>query len=314
VVPGGVANVSTHRPAGNLRIATAGQRRPARGDGTETGGADDRPAGFPTAGRLVAGRNRCHAVLTSPMTVPLEALPEAVRAACGDLRDGLRSVLGEQLVALWVYGAVTFDDRPRRPGDVDTHAVVGSPLAPQAAGIVDGLHESIGRDRGVEWDSWYILEPDMPSSRPPAHALRSNFLDGAWALHRAHWLAGQYVLLHGRAPSELVRPPTWAQLEEALRNELAYIEGVVQRGPLDAEHAAYVVWNGCRIIYSTRTRDVVVSKRAAARWALDHTPASWGGAILAAGRAYDGRLRPGDAPLLQAAVDPIVAAVRVALA
>ena len=244
------------------------------------------------------------------MTVPLEALPEPVGAACGDLRRRLLSVLGEDLVALWVYGAVTFDDRSRRLGDVDTHAVVRAPLAPQAARAIDGLHELIGRDRGVEWDSWYILEPDTRSTRPPAHAFRADLLDGAWALHRAHWLAGQYVLLHGRAPPELVRAPTWAELEAALRWELAYIERVVRQGPPDAEHAAFVVWNGCRILYSARTRDVVVSKRAAARWALDHTPASWRDAILAAGRAYDSRLRPGDAELLQAAVTPIVAAVR----
>jgi hypothetical protein len=244
------------------------------------------------------------------MPVPLEALPEPARAACEDLRARLLSVLGEDLVALWVYGAVTFDDRPRRLGDVDTHAVVGSPLAQQTARAIDGLHESIGRDRGVEWDSWYILESETGSTRPPAHAHRANLLDGAWALHRAHWLAGQYVLLHGRAPSELVLAPTWAELKGALRGELGYIERLVQRGPRDAEHAAFIVWNGCRIIYSTRTRGVVVSKRAAARWALDHTPASWHDAILAAGRAYDARLRPGDAELLLAAVDPIVAVVR----
>jgi hypothetical protein len=248
------------------------------------------------------------------MTVPLAALPNAVRVACGDLRDGLVSILGDDLVALWVYGAVTFEDRPRRLGDVDTHAVVGSPVAPRIARAIDELHESIGRERGVEWDSWYVFERDMPSAELPPHAFRENLVDRAWALHRAHWLAGQYVLLHGRAPSDLVRAPTWAELEDALRSELRFVDEMVRRGPRDAEHAAFVVWNGCRIVYSVRTRDVVVSKRAAARWALDHLPHSWHEAILAAGRAYDARLGPGDAAVLWAAADPIVAAVQAELA
>lgn len=244
------------------------------------------------------------------MTVPLGALPEAVQAACRDLRDHLLSILGKDLVALWVYGAVTFEDRPRRLGDVDTHAVVRSSLTPQTARAIDELHESIGRDWGVEWDSWYVLEADMASTNPTPHAFREGLVDQAWALHRAHWLAAQYVSLHGRAPLDLVRTPTWAELEEALRGELEFVDRIAQQGPRDAEHAAFVVWNACRIVYSMRTRDVVVSKRAAARWALEHMPDSWREAILAAGRAYDARLEPGDAAILQAAVAQIVATVR----
>lgn len=248
------------------------------------------------------------------MTVPLAALPKAVRAACGDLRDGLVSILGDDLIALWVYGAVTFEDRPRRLGDVDTHAVVGSPVAPPIARAIDGLHESSGRERGIEWDSWYVLERDFASAGPPPHAFREKLLDRAWALHRAHWLAGQYVLLHGRPPSELVRPPTWTELEDALRSELRFVDEIVRRGPRDAAHAAFVVWNACRIVYSIRTRHVVVSKRAAASWALDHLPHPWHEAILAAGRAYDARVEPGDATVLWAAVNPIVVAVQAELA
>lgn len=244
------------------------------------------------------------------MTVPLEVLPKGIQAACRDLRNGLQPILGEELVALWVYGAVTFEDRPRRLGDVDTHAVVRSPVSPKIACAIDELHESTSRDRGVEWDSWYILERDAGGSAPPPHAFRVDFVDRAWALHRAHWLAGQYVLLSGPMPSDLVRAPSWPELEDGLRNELQYIEHLVQQGPIDTQHAAFVVWNGCRIICSLRTRNVVVSKRAASHWALENLPDSWSAAVHAAERAYDAKLNPDDDAILQESVPLILAAVR----
>jgi hypothetical protein len=107
-----------------------------------------------------------------------------------------------------------------------------------------------------------------------------------------------------------VQSPTWAELEEALRSEFLFMERIVQEGRRDAGHAAFVVWNGCRILYSMETRDVVVSKRAAAQWALDHVPNSWHAAIRAADRVYDGAHESDDEPTLAAALDPIIATVR----
>ena len=40
------------------------------------------------------------------MSVPLESLPQVVQGACVQLREGLLQILGEDLVALWVYGAL----------------------------------------------------------------------------------------------------------------------------------------------------------------------------------------------------------------
>jgi hypothetical protein len=74
------------------------------------------------------------------------------------------------LVALWAYGAATFPDRPL-----------------------------------IEWDSWYLLPCDATGEGSPRHVLRENTFDGAWALHRAHWLAGQYVNLVGADPTDVVR-------------------------------------------------------------------------------------------------------------
>lgn len=244
------------------------------------------------------------------MSVPLEALPSPVRQACVRLREELDTLLGDDLVALWAYGAATFEDRPNRLGDVDIYGVVVRPPGRETGAAIDELHLSIGKDWGIEWDSWYILESDARGIQPPAHVLRTNLGDRAWALHRAHWLAGQYVALHGCSPSELVHPPSWTELKEGLRGELLFIERLLEEGRDDPGHAAFAVWNACRIIYSLETRQVVVSKRAAALWALESLPSSWHAAIRSAGRVYDGESDGDDALTLKTSLPGIVAATR----
>lgn len=222
------------------------------------------------------------------MSIELDVLPSNARDACIHLRDGLEALLGQDLVALWAYGAATFPDRPKRLGDVDTHGILAVRPTQEIAAAIDELHAASADAANIEWDSWYVVEADARRPEPPNHAFRDDLVDWAWPLHRAHWLAGQYVGLSGRSPDELVPPPTWAELVEGLEEELEYIDEVLAEGRDDAEHSAFVTWNACRILYSLETRDVVVSKRAASSWALEHLPSRWHDAIRAAGRVYDG--------------------------
>lgn len=166
------------------------------------------------------------------------------------------------------------------------------------------------KNRVSSGTSWYILKADARGSKPPSHAFRKNLVDRAWALHRAHWLAEQYVALQGCPPSDLVQPPTWAELEEGLKGELDFIEGLLTEGRDDADHAAFAIWNACRIIYSLETHDVVVSKRAAALWALQNLSSTWHAAIRAAGRVYDGQAAEDDEAVLRSSLVNIVSAAR----
>ena len=243
-------------------------------------------------------------------SVPIDSLPDDARVACEKLRIRLTDVLGADLIALWAYGAMTFPDRPSRLSDVDTHAFLSRTPNGEAAASISQIHDSIGLELGIEWDSWYVLECHARDLRPPRHMLRESLVDDAWALHRAHWLGGQYVRLYGCTPADLVRRPSWDELYEALQNELRHIERMLEEGRQDAGHTAFMVWNACRIIYSLETKNVVVSKRAAAGWALDHVPISWHAPIRAAGRVYDGKAEPSDSYLLKSATGRIVATTR----
>jgi hypothetical protein len=245
-----------------------------------------------------------------PPSVPLDNLPEVARTAWLRLRDELRQILGDDLIAMWAYGGTTFPDPPRRSGDLDAHVVLERAPGERTAQNIEAAHDTIGAEHGVEWDTWYILAADARRPESPPHAFRPGRRDTAWALHRAHWLAGRYIHLYGARPEEIVPAPTWAELEVDLSRELEHIERHIVEGDTDPHEAAYAIFNGSRILRAVETGDVATSKRAAGAWALEHLPPEWHAAIRAAGRSYDDRATPEDAELLAATMAPFIAMVR----
>jgi hypothetical protein len=247
------------------------------------------------------------------MSVSLDEIPQVARTAWTRLRDELRKILGNDLVALWAHGGTTFPDRPRRSGDLDTYAVLDHLPGESTWRSIDEAHALIAREAGVDWDAWYVLADDARRREIPRHAFREGRCDTSWAIHRAHWHAGQYVHLDGREPDKIVAVPTWAEIEVDLRGELDHLERHVAQGDDDPFEATYAIFNGSRILHAVETGNVVLSKRSAGAWALERLPRGWQAAIHAAGRAYDGEATPEDAEVLRTAMVPFVAMVRTRL-
>ncbi len=240
--------------------------------------------------------------------ISLEQLPGEARSAWTRLRDALRAIAGDDVVAIWAYGSTVGADRPHRPTDLDTHVVLKRRPDADTVRRIKADEAILGE--GQEWDTWFITLADARRPDHPPHAFRPDRLDEAWALHRAHWLGGRFVLVHGPEPAELVPPPTWSELVRDLQNELEHLERHVEAGDTDPHEAAYAVLNGSRILRSLESHDVVLSKREGGRWALEHLPDRWHPAIQAALHAYDGQATADEARLLAREMAPFVAMVR----
>jgi hypothetical protein len=240
----------------------------------------------------------------------LDSLPDVARNAWARLLDELQAILGDDLAAIWAYGSTIGSDRPDRPADLDTHVILERRPDAQAAQRITDAVDAIAAEAGVEFDVWFIALEDARKPDHPPHAFREGRRDTSWALHRSHWLAGRFVQIHGREPAEIVPPPTWPEIQVDLDRELEHLERHVAEGDTDPYEAAYAVLNGSRILHSLETHDVVLSKREAGIWALDHLPERWHPAIHAALRAYDEQAAPDDIALLAAEMAPFVAVVR----
>jgi Domain of unknown function (DUF4111) len=257
------------------------------------------------------------------MSIPSEQIPEAAVEASALLVEEIQSVLGEHLVGAWLHGGTTFPDRPRQVGDLDICAVV-SRAAPadrdpsswredprSRPSRLDAAENSIAQVRHVAFDTTYLLVDEIGGGQPPPLAFHQARPVLSWPIYRAHWLAGQYVHLHGRRPEEMVIAPTRAELVRALDRELEHIERHVFEGDsADPYEATYAIWNGCRILYTLETGSPVISKRSAGAWGREHLAESWHTPIEAAGRSYDGEADDADVELLRLNMAPFVAMVR----
>ena len=241
--------------------------------------------------------------------VPIEHVPESARDAWTRLRDELVTILGDDLIAMWAYGGTISAAAGAPRGDLDTFVVVGGPVDEQTARAIEASEAAIITETGADWDSWYVADDDARRPGMHRHAWRDR-LNESWAIDRAHWLSGRFVLLYGAEPAEVVPPPTKRELDEALQAEVDHLERHVEAGDTDPFEATYAFLNGSRILRALETGDVAISKREAGPWALEHLPARWHPVLESAVRAYDHRATDEDEELLARDMAPFVATVR----
>jgi hypothetical protein len=220
------------------------------------------------------------------------------------LHRGFIGILGDALGSFFLYGAVAFDRPENWRIDFDFHVLLHRTLDDSDRAAIAQLYRDVGAlsELGRDLDGYVVLLHEATGSEPPRHQLDLTICDDSWALHRAHVLAGRYVLVAGIDPQEVVPPPTWAELDEALHDEVKFLQ-------LAADAPAFGILNGARVLYSYAKRDVVISKYQAAQWALDSLPGTWHDGVRAALRFYSRTAVEGDDRVLEASWAPFVAYV-----
>jgi hypothetical protein len=231
------------------------------------------------------------------------ACAEALDRA-GEFLAQVSSVCGDGLAAAWLHGGSTFADHSLAPADVDVCVVLHDVSHEQGVRLLAATGEL-----GI--DALFVRAVEMPRSDRPAHALTPQRPLVGWAVYRAHWLAGQYVPLHGREPRGWVVPPTWDDLLADLDREVEHIERHVLEGDAHDPYEATVAHlNGCRVLRTMATREPVISKRSAGRWGLATLPDIWHPALEAALRCYDGQASAAEIGLLRQSMPLFVEYVR----
>ena len=213
---------------------------------------------------------------------------------CSALRDGLQAALGSNLHGVYLYGAVVFPEM-KHIHDVDCHVVLKRPLTTLEKSEIQRLHEGLAAEHpvvGDDLDAWYILLDDARQAAPPGHQVYPDLFDNSWALHYAHMRAGYCVVLFGPEPKQVFPAPTWSDLLTGLEAEQMFIETHLGKYP------DYCVLNLCRLLFSYRTKDVVLSKQTAAEWGQDNFT-NWKPLIEAALRSYAGEVNEEDKRLLE---------------
>lgn len=231
------------------------------------------------------------------MTVAsLVHVAEPARSAAARLRDGLVEILADDLLAIWLYGGQL--NLGGSPGDVDLHVVVEREFDDQQLTAIRSLQDAIRRDLGIEeLDAWYVQHGEATSAQGPRDLnWHEEVHDENWALKRAHWWAGAYVLIFGLPPEDIVLRPRWPEIEAEL---LAQAAAAVTEVAGDCPEPAALTLRLCRVAFSLTTREVVHSKLDAARSISKELSAASRDHVAAAVRTYGQAPQPGDATLIR---------------
>jgi hypothetical protein len=198
-------------------------------------------------------------------------------------------------LAIWLYGGQLTPGGS--PGDVDLHVVLEREPDDRGSRAIRALHESICQDLGIsELDAWYVLMSEASASEGPRDInWHVEVRDVNWALKRAHWAAGAYVLVYGLSPDDVVLRPRWSEIEDELLAQVA-IAGQEIEG--DCPHPAVLTMKLCRVLLSLVTREVVHSKLDAARWMLSKLSPESQAHVAAAMRTYKSAAEAGDDVLI----------------
>jgi len=204
-------------------------------------------------------------------------------------KDGLLDILGDKLYGIYIFGAAAFPGTFPL-GDIDVHVILISPLAQDEKTGLEKFHEELDKKYATYeelFDGYYLLLEDARKKAPPCSQMWQLAVDDAWALHRAHILAGRQVTLYGPTPETIYQPADWSELETALYHELDYIEKHLHKYP------GYCYLNLCRLIYSFKHRDVVLSKEQAYEWGKKNLT-EWKVHIELAGKSYSNQATTGE--------------------
>lgn len=227
--------------------------------------------------------------------------PKCIRPLLDAFSEALTEAFGRELVGLYVFGSAAFPEFVPDSGDIDFIAVTRCFPSKEHRERLARIHREMARSfrHGALLDGFYVPLHKAKRRRIPdrlvfaAHGgVGTGGRDASWALHREHLRAGACLILRGAAPDRLFPPATRREIASALRGERQYVSEVLRR------HPAYAVLNLCRLEYSQRRGDVVLSKVQAGRWALTHLK-DWRPLVEAALRTYGGRSDAGDARKLR---------------
>ena len=219
-----------------------------------------------------------------------ELIPE-VQALLADLLAGARAILGDDLVGLYLDGSLALGDFDPATSDVDFIAAIARPLSPEAFDALAALHRALrdsGRPFATELEGSYIPLPALRRHDPadatfanhergPDEVLKYKAHHSDWVIHRTT-VREHGLTLFGPPPATLIDPVSPDDVRQAtadvLRSWWGTADAVRYIRAAPPGGLAFIALTMCRALYALE-RGEVVSKPAAAEWALRTQDARW---------------------------------------
>jgi len=201
---------------------------------------------------------------------------------------GVRTVLGDTFVGMYLYGSLAGGDFDPRRSDIDFVVVTADALPDETIAALETMHARItvsGSKWAAKLEGAYVPQQALrrhdPSESPCPCTNEGRFylatLGSDWVIQR-YTLWEQGVVVAGPPPRSLIDPVQPDDLRQAVLGFLREWWAPMLQNPdprlHGGEYQAYAVLTMCRALY-TLQYGTVVSKTVAARWAQEALDERW---------------------------------------
>jgi hypothetical protein len=226
-----------------------------------------------------------------------------VNALLEGLLQRVQAILGDRLVGMYLDGSLANGDFDQA-SDIDFVAVTSDDITDDVFLALQAMHDQIAASDSRfahDLEGFYISQTALRRYDPaqarhiniergPGERLKKVTLDAAWMVH-LHIMRERGITLAGPPARMLIDPVSPDDLRLAMLSVLPGWAAHILSHPERMSHRgsqSYIVLSLCRALY-TLHNGTVVSKQAAAGWALESLDERWVGLIE---RALAGRHDP----------------------
>lgn len=229
-----------------------------------------------------------------------------VNAVLHELLDGVREVLGEEFVGLYLYGSLASGEFDPESSDIDFLVVTEGVLPAETLAELAAMHARIaaGPSRWARELEGSYIPRDAIRRYDPANAAHPTIgidwpfgvshHESDWVIQR-HIIREQGVALAGPPPRTLIDPVPPEALRRGVLGILRTWWSLQLTDPSllrTRDYQAFAILTMCRALY-TLEHGTIVSKPAAARWAQATLPEPWP-ALVEQALAWRHDRAPGD--------------------
>jgi hypothetical protein len=208
-----------------------------------------------------------------------------INALLAEFVAGAKSILGKNLVGLYLTGSLAYGDFVPERSDIDLQAVVLNPLTEEELRAVEELHRTIDR-HSPRWakrtECSYVPRGLMEEPSPPRNPRPWWGFDSLYPAAPAgnEWIINHYFLakfgiaLEGPNFSTLIQPIDIREVQKASARDLfkEWEPKIADLAWLSNSHyQSYLVLNLCRILHTVIGGEPG-SKRIAAQWTKQKYP------------------------------------------
>jgi predicted nucleotidyltransferase len=212
----------------------------------------------------------------------------AINTMLERLQVKVRNILGDQFIGLYLYGSLAIGDFDPQKSDIDFVVVTAGELSSGTVAELKAMHEDLVAEAskwGAELEGSYISRQALRRYNPE-HIWHPHIDRGNSGLvierHDTDWIVQRFVLReHGRVisgpdPRTLIDPISATDLRRAVLGFLWWWQQQLEdtQRVARSDYQAYAVLTMCRVLYTLKNGDVL-SKPAAAHWALSHLDRRW---------------------------------------